>query len=49
MDTLIIALPLLTIGAVVAFALLSKRKTEAARDSDAPKSTLAADAPDTRS
>ncbi|MEX5726937.1 flagellar basal body-associated protein FliL [Rhodovulum iodosum] len=42
-------LGLMTIGAVLAFAWSSKKKTEKRmHDPNAPKSTLAADGPDTR-
>lgn len=48
MDTsfLTVVLALVTLGAVVVFALVSKERTEARRRSNTPKSTLAADAPD---
>lgn len=46
---LVALLALGTISAVILFAFISKRKTEQLRaDDDAPKSTLAADAPNTR-
>lgn len=41
-------LALITFALVIAFALKSKASVEARRDSDAPKSTLAKDAPDQR-
>ncbi|RBO51381.1 hypothetical protein DSD19_19900 [Rhodovulum sp. BSW8] len=48
--SLIATLALGTLCAVVVFAWVSKRRTEARKaDPDAPKSTLAADAPSTRS
>jgi len=46
-DTLIIVLALMTLVAVLVFALISKRRVEKRmRDENAPKSTLAKDAPD---
>ncbi len=46
-DILIIFLALFTLLAVLVFALVSKRRTEKRmRDENAPKSTLAKDAPD---
>jgi hypothetical protein len=47
MDTtwLVAVLALVTLGAVLIFALVSKKKTDDRRHSDQPKSTLAADAP----
>ena len=46
---LIAFLSLATLGAVIAFAFVSKRKTEERRNDDsAPKSTLASDGPDHR-
>jgi hypothetical protein len=39
-------LTLTTMLAVIVFALVSKKKVEERRDSDAPKSRLAKDAPD---
>jgi hypothetical protein len=42
---LLAVLALATIGAVIAFAVMSKRRTEERRRSDTPKSTLASDAP----
>lgn len=47
---LIGALMVITLGAVIVFALVSKKKVDDRRDDpDAPKSTLASDAPDERS
>ena len=46
---LIAALAIATLVAVMIFAIVSKQRTEARkRDENAPKSTLAADGPDTR-
>jgi len=46
-DFFLIFLALFTLGAGIIFALVSKRRVEARRhDPDAPKSTLAKDAPD---
>ncbi|HKK97120.1 MAG TPA: hypothetical protein VJ928_02995 [Marivita sp.] len=47
--TIIPTLFLMTAGAVIVFALVSKERTERRKkDDNAPKSTLAADGPDTR-
>lgn len=47
--TLIVILPLFTLLAVIAFALINKKRTQERRKDDiAPKSTLAKDAPDHR-
>lgn len=49
-EILIAVLALVTFGIVMLVAMRSKAKTEERRkDPDAPKSTLAADAPNTRS
>ncbi|WP_227258128.1 hypothetical protein [Kangsaoukella pontilimi] len=46
---LLILLAIVTLGAVMAFALYSKKRTQdRLEDDDAPKSTLAADTPDHR-
>lgn len=46
-STLIAVLSFGTLGSVIAFALISKRRTDARRnDPTAPKSTLAKDGPD---
>jgi len=37
-----------TIGAIIVFARMSRIKTERRRHSNAPKSTLAADSPDSK-
>lgn len=48
-STLLVLLALGTMLAVIAFALISKRKVEERREDDSvPKSTLAADAPNSR-
>ena len=48
-ETLLAVLALGTLAAVGAFAFASRRKVKERReDADAPKSTLAADAPDRR-
>lgn len=48
-DVLLVVLSLGTLLIVIAFALWSKKRTEdRRRDPDAPKSTLAKDAPSTR-
>ena len=48
-SALIVLLPLVTFAAVLGFAWWSKKKTEDRRaDDSAPKSTLAADTPDSR-
>ena len=48
-ETLLMILALGTIAAVALFALASRRRVKERReDPEAPKSTLAADAPDTR-
>ncbi|MEL6647484.1 MAG: hypothetical protein AAFY35_13780 [Pseudomonadota bacterium] len=46
---LVIFLILFTFGAIIAWALISKWRTEKRKDDDSvPKSTLAKDGPDTR-
>jgi len=47
--SLIVILALMTLGGVSVYALIEKNRTEKRKaDPDAPKSTLAADAPSTR-
>lgn len=49
LDVLLVTLSLGTLLVVIVFALVSKRATERRRDDpDAPKSTLAKDAPSSR-